>query len=265
MSNVFLTVVNGSPAGIISGEKWAYFNQFYSDHGIDIDEDGSYESIIIDVGINVFSPSIYTVRGLLCNSNGSEIINVTKQAYLRLGASYMSLDFYGLRATGPHHLNNLTLYDSSGNVLDQIGDAYLTKAYNRIKYFLPAKAKLTGNYTDCGLDINGDDSYDFLAVEVGVNVETPGEYNLCGYLYDSNDREVAWSIDHEYLSSGYRTMHLNFDGKSINKHGVNGPYYLKELTLSAGSSETYWTTEDAVPKTHTTSAYNFSDFYGQIM
>ena len=41
-------------------------------------------------------------------------------------------------------------------------------------------ATLTGNYTDHGIDVNHDGRYEFLAVYVGVDVLTPGEYSIMG-------------------------------------------------------------------------------------
>lgn len=50
-------------------------------------------------------------------------------------------------------------------------------------------ASLTGNYSDRGIDINGDGKFEYLTVDVGVHIEYPGEYSLNGYLYDPNDKE----------------------------------------------------------------------------
>jgi hypothetical protein len=54
-------------------------------------------------------------------------------------------------------------------------------------------------------------------------------------------------------------MHLDFEGKTIETHGVNGPYYLKDLLLSSGKN---WTFIDSIPDAYTTSAYDYSDFGG---
>ena len=133
-------------------------------------------------------------------------------------------------------------------------------------YGLPEidKAKLTGDYADHEIDTDEDGLYDFLTVDTGVYVWTPEEYSLMGSLYDLMNREVVWSIDHRNLSTGYHIMHLNFDGKTIEKHGVNGPYCLKDITLSSGSSDTGLSICDCISGAYITSAYNYTDFVDSV-
>ena len=125
---------------------------------------------------------------------------------------------------------------------------------------MPYGARLAGNYIDRGIDSNKDGLFDFLVVEIGVNLATPGEYSVWGVLNDRNDREIIWSIDHENLSAGYNIMHLNFDGKTIASHGVDGYYLLKNLTLSYDSSDTGLCICDSLFKPYATHAYNATDF-----
>ncbi len=126
------------------------------------------------------------------------------------------------------------------------------------------KAKLVGDYADYGADVDEDDGYDFLTIDVRVLVRVPGEYSLMGFLYDSEDQEVAWAADHKKFSSGYHTMRLEFEGETIRKCGADGPYGLEKLLLSSGSSETGLETCDYVQEACTTSAYNSTDFAKNI-
>ena len=71
---------------------------------------------------------------------------------------------------------------------------------------------------------------------------------------------LAWAVDRDNLSIGSHTLHLDFDGLSLKKHNVNGPYYLRNLTLARGNSDEGFELADIVIDTHTTSAYNYSDF-----
>ncbi len=45
-------------------------------------------------------------------------------------------------------------------------------------------ASLTGNFTDHGVDMDGDGLYEFLTIEAGVDIFAPGEYSLNGYLLE---------------------------------------------------------------------------------
>jgi hypothetical protein len=124
----------------------------------------------------------------------------------------------------------------------------------------PIAASMTGDYEDQGIDINGDGLYDLLAIDAGVDVLLPGEYTLSGYLYDSRNRDAAWSIDHVNMTPGRNKMRLEFEGKSIQQHGSSGNFSLRNLILTYGSSQTGMTICEYIPEAFLTSAYNFSQF-----
>jgi len=138
---------------------------------------------------------------------------------------------------------------------------FVFSMFSTCAYGLPGgKAKLTGDYQDYGVDADGDGFYDFLTVDVGVYARTPAEYSLTGYLYDSNGQEAVWAMDHRTLSTGHHTMHLDFDGKTIEKHNENGPYRLKNLMLSSGSSDVGLELCDYSLESYNTSQYSCADF-----
>ncbi len=125
-------------------------------------------------------------------------------------------------------------------------------------------ATLTGNYTDHGLDVNNDGRYEFLAVNVGVDVQTPGEYSVMGSLYDQKNEEIIWAIDHKRLYPGHNRMELDFDGKAIQSHGVSGQYRLGDVKLTFGSSNMGMMLIQTVPTAYRTSFYNASDFVDPV-
>ena len=258
---LFFCTISASEQQALDAERNAYFNKIYSDFGTDTNMNGLYDIITIEVGINVFTSGEYIVSGSLYDASGNEIINVTNRCHLDFGCRSVKLDFNGPRATGPHYLENLTLYDAHGNLIDHIDEAYVTrKTYYNLEYGPLTEAKLTGNYTDHGTDVSRDGLYDYLTIGAGVDVMVPGEYSLMAYLYDIKNKEVIWAIDHGNLSNGYHTMRLNFDGKSIKNHGISGPYHLENVTLFSGSSYTGLHICDYLRRAYATSAYNYSDF-----
>ncbi len=123
-----------------------------------------------------------------------------------------------------------------------------------------AAAILTGDYYDRGADLDGDGLYDLLIVEAGVFVSEPGEYSLMGFLFDLQDEELVWSIDHARLEVGDQTMLLDFDGKTIQRSGTDGPYRLRQVVLSSGSSQAGQKICDYAPGAYTTSPYSSSEF-----
>ncbi|HNT76623.1 MAG TPA: Ig-like domain-containing protein [Anaerolineae bacterium] len=95
----------------------------------------------------------------------------------------------------------------------------------------PAHA-FTKSYADGGHDTDGDGLYDYLVIQVGVQVAATGDYRLKGVLNDSAGAEIAWASHTATLRPGVSFMPLAFAGASIGGRGVDGPYILTGLTLS---------------------------------
>ncbi len=265
----------------------ATFNDHYSDRGIDDDRNGLHDHIDVAVGINVKSSGWYAVSGLLCNDNKNETIFAVNKTYLEQGNRSEILRFYGMRYPGSYYLKNLTLeniqppkyanasenewtplleyaedhLEGDCGLQDFRAGAYKTNPYDKLDWPIndPWSTGMIGAYSDHGVDINGDGMYEVLTVDVGVNIAERGKYILTGDLYDCNKSEVAWSIDTGNFEPGRRTMRLNFDGTTIQKHRANGPYLLGNLSLW----EENWSLMDTNPKAYSTSTYNNSDFENQ--
>jgi hypothetical protein len=242
----------------------ANFNNIYSDYGTDTDGDELYNYLTVDAGINVNSSGNYTLEGWLYDINGREIVFAYNDTYLDAGNQTILLNFDGLQiqkygADGPFNLGYLILLDENYTLADYRYDAYNTSAYNYTD-FQAQLAVFTSDYADYGIDTDGDGLYDYLTIDVGVNITAQGNYSLLGYLYDANGSEVVWSIDYGSLDVGNHTLHLDFDGKTIQMHGVSGPYYLKDLRLSGEN----WTLMDYISDAYNTSAYNYTDFVDPV-
>ncbi len=237
------------------------FTGNYLDYGTDIDGDGLYDYLAIDVEVKVTSAGNYSVEGLLYDVNGSVVVSTSNDTYLDIGIRSVLLNFDGLKirrhgVNAPFNLSHLILYDKNNNLLEYRDFAYTTSAYNYSEF----KMGFIGKCSDYEIDVDTDGLYDYLTIDVGVNVIAAGNYSLMGYLYDANETEIVWSIDYRSLDVGNHIMHLDFDGKTIQMHGVNGPYYLKHLRLSGEN----WTFIDYIPDAHATSAYNYTDFVDPI-
>jgi hypothetical protein len=125
-------------------------------------------------------------------------------------------------------------------------------------------ADLTGNYSDRGIDINEDGKFDYLVIDAGVHIMYPGEYSLSGYLYDKDNREIVWSADHRNFTDGNHIMQLAFDGKSIEKRKLNGPYRLGNVTFTWGSASKGQIPCAMIDNVYKTGPYNATDFVDPV-
>jgi hypothetical protein len=232
----------------------------YRSQLIDDDEDGLYDHIDMTVNIKVMASGIYKVSASLCDDNETEVAHAFQETFLHFGMPSVRLMFYGMPHSGVYHLKNLTLQDDLGKTLDRRNYAYSTPMYKDLNPN-PQIAKLIGNYTDHGIDINGEGKLEYLTVDIGMNAIFAGNYTLQGWLHDLNESEISWSVDQAFFRQGYHIMHLIFDGKTIEKNKKDGPYRLEDITLSARGTNGISTVND-FKDSYITNEYKYSDFGG---
>lgn len=238
----------------------ARFNGLYRDYGVDEDGDGLYDYAILKVGVDVRKPGNYMIEGYLYDINDGSKIPISYIEYLSIGSQALEMEFDEMRSPGPYRLKDLVLYDEEDDVVDRSSDGYLTREYSDLSV---RGARLNGNYSDYGSDINGDGMFDYLTLDVGVDVYAPGNYSLWGSLCDSKGKGLAWSLGFEHLLPGSHTMHVDFDGRTLWESKVNGPYKLCDLSLVNGDSfEENLTSVDAAPGAYLSRPYNYTEFVG---
>ncbi|MCX6673629.1 MAG: hypothetical protein NTY37_07610 [Methanothrix sp.] len=236
----------------------AKLNGIVSSYGNDLEKDGLVDYVTAVIGINVQVPGIYYVKGLLHDANNSSKV-IGNGTYLNIGSKKILLNIFDLNTSGPYYIKNLELYDKAGNLLDLSEDVYKLKKYKNMNIRTPL-ATLTNQYKDYKIDANGDGLFESLRIDVGLNVSIPGNYSLMGDLDDTNDTNVAWSVDYRTFDCGYHTMHLDFNDKKIVEQKANGPYHLTNLILYMGSRTEGMKFADAIKNAYTTPHYNYTDF-----
>ncbi|MEA3281692.1 MAG: S8 family serine peptidase, partial [Euryarchaeota archaeon] len=220
----------------------AEFNDVYSDYGEDTDDDGLYNYLTIDVGVNVTTAGNYYVSGELYeNGTCNSIDRVYNTAHLDQGSQTVQLRFEGMKIgqnehNGSYDLKYLHLYNSlTSDQLDYIHDAYTTSHYNYTDFQVPP-AEFNDVYSDYGEDTDDDGLYNYLTIDVGVNVTTAGSYRVRGYLYVNRGYSIDYELNTTYLSAGSQIVQLNFEGMKIRQNEVNGPYDLKSLYIYDSST-----------------------------
>ena len=246
----------------------AKFTENYNDYGLDTDGDGLYDYLVVEAEVNVSEASDYRLSADLYYYNESLeywywFDYESNNTYLDIGTYIISLQFQGYKIYDIGYNGtlkaSLELYDiTNGNWMDDA--EYMTQSYNYYEFDGPP-IEFTGVFDDYGLDTDGDGLYDYLVVEVEVNVTEQGEYELSGSLrYYDNSSGWWYTIEYDYnystLDIGIHTLLLRFDGYKIYNIGYSGQF---KADLDLYTIDGWNWIDDAE---YTTQSYNYYEFDG---
>ncbi|MGB2728575.1 MAG: S8 family serine peptidase [Halobacteriota archaeon] len=252
-------VVNNLATRYVEVPK-AVLTDVYADYGIDLDGDGLYNYLAVDVGVNVAEAGYYYLYGDIETLNGFYITDAKNDTHLSVGKQNITLLFNGMDIrridlNGPYTLSNLRFRDNYWNTLDWRLKAYNTSFYDSRGFQLP-NAMFIDVYNDTGVDTDNDGYYNYLSLDIGVNVSESGYYHWYGELYDGYGDRIAYEGNSTYLENGTHRIQLDFKGPEIYMHKVDGPYYLKYLRIYDAD----YVKQDSRHDAYTTSAYNYMEF-----
>ncbi|HRF44396.1 MAG TPA: hypothetical protein PLD30_09150 [Candidatus Competibacteraceae bacterium] len=196
---------------------------------LDTNGDGIYEALIADIDIDIVTPGTYTVRGILMK-NGQAVatqpsfdVAIPTQDTVGGQPPYTAtLQFSGEQifqsgVNGPYDLE-VVAFASGGTLAVQ---TLTTPAYDHTQF--GERSSRINSASDSATDTDGDNRYDYLAIDVDVSVLNAGTYVLQGTLLKDGNTIVNTS---ETLTAGAgsQTLSLKFPGVSIFRSGQNGPY-----------------------------------------
>jgi len=234
------------------------------ERGLDADGDGLYESLSLDVGLDMFKPGTYTVQGDLYDGLERFVARATWTGT----DSTALLQFNELPGTvGPYTLRDVYLLNADGEIVDSLVEEYTTQqvveAEGRTHIvdqadLMEAQGILPGAYSDSGQDLDGDGLYDRLMISAQVEVEEAGQYRLEGWLEGADDSLIQWtSSDPVSLDVGTHGLSLVFNGSAVHARKADGPFTLMALKLLRGSG---YEVLDEVDVAYTTSSYTYDQF-----
>jgi len=124
----------------------------YADAGMDINSDGLYEQLRLQVGVQVTATGSYALSGALVDADGAEIAWAYLTSTLTVGGHFLDLVFDGAAigghgVDGPYTLTDLTLVLNDAVTALPLAtvserDAYHTAAYPAARF--PAPLRFTG-------------------------------------------------------------------------------------------------------------------------
>ena len=216
-------------------EQPSSFAPPHSDYGDDTNANGHYDWLVVDVNLNIVTSGWYTVSGDLYDGFSWYIESTSDYLWLAAGPQTVTLYFdgraiwdQGMYVSGqdPSYIY-LELYDDWSVLHDW--DFHVLSPYSWTSFEPPAL--LAPPHSDYGSDTNGNGYYDWLVVDVNVEVQTAGWYYLYGDLYDTDDWYITWDDDYLWLNAGSQTVTLYFDGRTIWDQGAystgEDPWYVE--------------------------------------
>ncbi len=234
-----------------------FFTGIYSDYGDDIDGDGLFDNLVIELGVEVNRTGNYTLFAMLEDLSGNDYQYIN-ESFLDIGNHSLKLIFngsiiYKSRINGYFRLIEIELYNSSYDLMDFRIDAYNTSYYYYSEFQRPEEGVI--GFSDSGLDTNENGLYDYLQINVRINITDSMNYTVHGFLYDSIGNKIDSAFNSTYLNKGENEIGLNFDGLLIYKNKINGPYILRDLSVYNENNVI-----DFLHEAYNTSAYNYTEF-----
>ncbi len=278
------------------------------DYGIDEDNNGLYDYLVIEKQVNVTTAGDYELDGYLYNPSGYYIGYAYNYTTLNSGVQNITLRFNGVQIYKSNSTGNFTLHtnlygysssDLSASTVQQAKEKLVMPkmeeteeintsshdlkplaislkqlantsiwqwfdsatdltGYYSYTQFERLPARFSDAYSDYGLDTDGNGFYDYIVINVGVNVSKAGNYQVSGSLYNGSGWYINWTDNSAYLDAGNQTVQLRFNGAKIWQYRMNGTFDLKYLYLynaSDGSQFDY-----RYYASYTTGPYNYTDF-----
>ncbi len=230
------------PVGPETHPEIARLTQILSDYGVDQDNDGRYDQLVVEAEIEVSQVDEYYIDARLNDLDpetrlGGQIDSIAGaglQQTLEPGLNVVSLVFDGRmigqkNASGPYVIDWLRITNEpniephlSEGLIDEQQPNYITANYDA-QEFEGQDAAFTESYNHNAQDTNGDGFIDQVVVNTGITINEAGSYRVEGNLTTVAGEVVAetsWQGSDGQVSLVFDALLARPDS-----------YYLRDLTL----------------------------------
>jgi hypothetical protein len=198
----------------------------------DRNQDGYYESLNLGFGANVTAADEYRLEGVLTDCSGQRIKLFDSIARLQqsgpINISVNGSEIWKTGRCGPLRIENLILYDQSGNLIDRYEESITVD--KDPKQFQPPVAYLLDGFLNKTTTAK-------IAVGVNVSVIKPGNYQLSGTILDDEGEELGQDTVENDLEAGNATLVLDFNPTKFMMLHQSSQVHLVDLVLSLDGSE----------------------------
>lgn len=242
----------------------------YTDLGVDFDSDGLFDEIQVQVEVNVTQSGEYSLH-LALKGSESEITSGVRlslsEGMQQIAVSFPSSDIRKfIDEDGPYEIRLAILNkisDEENNqknlVVDKLASLGLTQNYLLEDLERPPVILSTDTVTFSPVDNNGNGLYDILRVDFNVELQNSDTYKWSADIRSLDGKIIGLANGSSYLYSGVSSVSLIFSGIDIGSSGINGPYYISNVSIYGNRGGAG--VED---KLATTREYMVSEFEGYL-
>ena len=242
------------------------FSGTVSDHGVDVDGDGRFDQLVVEVELDVAVAAAYRLFGTLTDGAGTAIEQLRVEQQLQVGLQTVSLAFDGGRLfalghDGPYRLDDLVLEDAATLTGLDVAAAYTTAAYAHTDFQRPPLL-LTGNASDHGAHTLHMERlpYEELVIEVEVDTSIAVEVEATANLHADDGSFLVPGRAFSSLAPGLAMLEFHFRARSIFRAGMPGPYTLRLLSIWGTAADGTAVSLQAPGVVAVTQPYRLEDF-----
>lgn len=234
----------------------------FNEYAADYSGDGLYENLTVQAGVRIGTGGTYLISGTLVDMDGGIISSSVNMTTFATGDQTAVIDFSGAdifrhAVSGQYTVRTIMISQNGSEVLDTMASVLTTRSYD-YRNFKGPLVVLTGNYTAYGITTDGDSLYNYLIVNPEVFVTNAGTYDTNARIIDSTGKELCWAKNTTTLAANSRSsILLRFDGWPIYGSMVNGPLYLKDVSVYNEADSTQM---DYTRNAYTITGFNYTDF-----
>jgi len=206
-------------------------------------------SILINLTLNITSNATYEIISYL-KFNETAIFSKTNKS-MNEGINYAEIYFDNETIKNTHYIGNFNL--TSIKLNNKLIKANYTTAFYNYKDF--AQTSYFLNFLDNAIDTNSNDLFDYLKLNISVEIKNNGTFNVELALHDLFDNFLVKENATNYFNVGAKNFIININGTKIYNKKLDGPYVINYIKLTENDK-----TINQLKDFHTTQNYNYTDF-----
>ena len=192
--------------------------------------------LILTVTIESAEPVEGSLSATLVDATGAEVARAHRRTTIEAGRHDYDLVFDGTEigghsAPGPYHLVDVRVIGAGLTVVAQAADLGATKASDPLDFAHQAVEFDLDAFEVRTIDSDDDGRFEALVLSGRVHLDDAGRYSVQGELF-AGDTRITDSFVAEDLGAGWNDIEIVFDGGEILRIGADGPFQVRNVSLT---------------------------------